>query len=383
MRRYLTLLLSIFFGVLALIAAINVVVDPLNVYRVVSIPGVTSEKTRIHGTGMRIAKATAVEREKPETVIFGTSRAEVALDPFWDGFQGSVYNAALPDTNMVEIAAMVRHTLETAHPKTIIFGLDLLAFSDEYAARHDFEWSPLSDRSAFDMHMKLLFSRKITSLSFKTISENLRGRKAVYDARGGLFHLSFDDQGGHRAMFNSSLTPRSYARFHYNQDRFELFRDVVTEAVASGATVHLYISPVHAWTVEAFSVLGLDARFNQWKRDLTTLTADLSTQCPTGRDCIDLWDFSGFNSVTTEPVPPYGDTTRMLNYWENSHATRRVGNWVLDRLFNRPTDAPIDFGTQLTPDTIDQRLAEQNGRQADFRTRFAGDLPDIRARVTP
>ena len=69
-----------------------------------------------------------------------------------------------------------------------------------------------------------------------------------------------------------------------------------------------------------------------------------------------LWDFSGYNSLTTEDVPPDGDSeTQMKWYWESSHYKKELGDLVLDRIFDyhHPERiVPDDFGVLLTPKNI-------------------------------
>jgi hypothetical protein len=71
---------------------------------------------------------------------------------------------------------------------------------------------------------------------------------------------------------------------------------------------------------------------------------------------IPLGDFSGYNSMTTEPVPPSGDTTsRMKWYWESSHYRKELGDLVLDRLLEYEGTGraiPVDFGILLTRDNL-------------------------------
>lgn len=62
-----------------------------------------------------------------------------------------------------------------------------------------------------------------------------------------------------------------------------------------------------------------------------------------------LHDFSGFNSVTSEPVPQASGRADMGNYWEPSHYRENVGRMILARLLGAAPAARDGFGAELTP----------------------------------
>jgi len=85
---------------------------------------------------------------------------------------------------------------------------------------------------------------------------------------------------------------------------------------------------------EALRAAGLWPEFERWKEVLVNILAEDSSRHP-GEQAFPLWDFSGYNSITSEPIPNAGDTsTQMKWYWESSHYKTEVGNFVLDRIFN-------------------------------------------------
>ena len=82
-----------------------------------------------------------------------------------------------------------------------------------------------------------------------------------------------------------------------------------------------------------------------------------------------LWDFSGFNSYTTEAVPKLGDKVSMMEwFWESSHYRKELGDRVLDRVLDyTDPDRQIadDFGVLLTSGNIEQHLeAIRQSREA-------------------
>jgi hypothetical protein len=64
----------------------------------------------------------------------------------------------------------------------------------------------------------------------------------------------------------------------------------------------------------------------------------------------DYYDFSGFNSVSMDP----------LNYYEESHYRFRVGDMIVARLFNLDSETlPNDFGVLVTRQNVERHLEKQ------------------------
>jgi hypothetical protein len=95
------------------------------------------------------------------------------------------------------------------------------------------------------------------------------------------------------------------------------------------------------------------------------------------RGCdLKLYDFAGYNSITTEPIPQASGRTEMANYWEPSHYRDRVGRMILARMFGGGA-APEDFGVELAPAMLDGHLQalrsarEQYHREHPLETAWA------------
>ena len=69
---------------------------------------------------------------------------------------------------------------------------------------------------------------------------------------------------------------------------------------------------------------------------------------------IAVWDFSGYNSINTEPI-----NNDMKNYIDASHYRKEVGDLVLNRLLDYQTEKiPKDFGVMITSENIEFHLAK-------------------------
>ena len=112
-------------------AAFSVIVDPLWRFDLVSIPGFNAQ--RQIATNARVAKAQIVCRLQPETVLMGTSRVEVGLNPEHPALQAlgaPVYNLALAGSGLHELDLTLRHAVYASHRlKHVLLGIDFLMFN--------------------------------------------------------------------------------------------------------------------------------------------------------------------------------------------------------------------------------------------------------------
>ena len=100
-----------------------------------------------------------------------------------------------------------------------------------------------------------------------------------------------------------------------------------------------------------------------------------------GKEPFPIWDFSGFNSVTTETIPPINDSeSQMQWYWESSHYKRELGDLVLDRVFNYNNlsrNVPDDFGVLLSLDNIASHLSKVRSDYDIWKTAFFQYVDEI------
>ncbi len=384
MRRYLQALAWIVAGGLLLVAAVNAVVDPYGIVGTTPIRGLTAEKPSWGRGGARLAKSLALARQAYEVIILGTSRAEVGIAPDSPVLGGkSAFNAALPGTNMVEIGQVADFVVRHQHPEMVVMDVDLLAFSTRRPSSSDFDVSLFVDKPAlaraYDYLVRLLSYQTLED-SFDTLEFNLKGRKSRARPNGFLDQDLRTKRVTHRRLFDEVLSgnflvlPESYAGFEYGQDHVVAFERAIDQLAAHGVRVLLFIAPVHARQLEAMRVMGLFEVFERWKRDLTRIVFEVNARRRTNP--IRLWDFSGYNSITTEDVPARGDDRRMRWYWESSHFVRPAGDLVLKRMLGRD-GVPEDFGVELTPESVDAVLAAFRSGREGYRLAHAGEVAAV------
>jgi hypothetical protein len=82
-----------------------------------------------------------------------------------------------------------------------------------------------------------------------------------------------------------------------------------------------------------------------------------------------LWDFSGFDAVSTEPVPTLVKRkVDMLWFWEPAHFKRAVGERILAAIY----DGVAGYGAQLTPGIISAHLAAETAARDEWLATDSG-----------
>ena len=158
---------------------------------------------------------------------------------------------------------------------------------------------------------------------------------------------------------------------------------IVAFCRAEGIDLRIFLTPAHVHQAEIAAAADEESWIEGAKRDLVHLLAEDAARHP-GESPIPLWDFSGYSTVTTEPLPAPGSRNEMRYYWDSSHFKEIIGDYVLDRLFgisNPHRRVPHDFGVRLTADNIEFVLARDRAAQQLYRSTYPEDIRKIRALV--
>jgi tetratricopeptide (TPR) repeat protein len=420
----------------AAIVATNVIVDPFMFWRLVTIPGINSQRPEF-SYWTRLAKAQLMCRLQPSSVIMGSSRAEVGLDPSypaWRQFPGRTYELGLSGVGLKEMELMLRHT-EYASPnlRHVVMALDFYMFNANREAVVfgtevlDFDPNRLLT-SPSDSCLRTFGYDATKLLWMKGIPFDLATvRRQVPDWRNSdpswddvLDWLSLSDRDGFRGDNYNVLIPMAQhngfrtlidgaggfagqeayyvsrvwrplpdQRFCFTRpgqpDTIALFRGIAKFARESGIDIRFVINPIHARMLIALQEAGLWPQYEDWKRDLVRVLAEEAKQ--DHANPFPLWDFSGFNSITTEPIPFFGDTQHMMRWWwEPSHYQKVTGDLMLDRVLDYKlglASVPPDFGVLLSPSNIETWLAETRDRGRVYRRDQPGEVAVVTDKVLP
>jgi hypothetical protein len=384
----------------------NVVIDPFAIFDTPSLVGWNEMKPAAWGRP-DIHKTFAVRALTPDALIFGTSRAEVGINPRHSAFVGlKPYNLAVSGANMAQIAKYYDHARIVAPPRLLVVGLDFHAFNVYNNGRNDIDEMMFARETAWEPVLLPLRKAKVAigwqtllnSMNTLDVQRQVKAHRWTKDGRGQVNPASVEaniiELGSQRNLFTAVekrdvhdeyLTgPRH--EFALGLDRhdspMESLRRIVREAYLNNMDVRFFISPVHARRLEVIRGLNLWGAFEDWKRTLVTMMEAEAKVA--GSHSFPLWDFSGYNDITTETVPADDDSkTRMRWYWESSHYRTETGDMILNRMFQIAPSEPAqsnDFGVLLNRATLEAhlsgiRLARQ--RYAQQRPQEVAEVMDL------
>lgn len=374
-RRFLLTLLAGVLVVLALGAGFNFMVDPYASFRWSDIKGFNDQKT-LRRDGGRVNKALILGHTKFDVLFYGTSRGEMGFDPSSPALSGAfAFNASLSDSNMAELARAAQYAARHQSPKLVVVGLDLMMFGTRTATGGDFERSGFAGASPWPVYARRLLSLQAFDDSGWVLFSSVKGLRQSF-AKDGSYDIgarkkSFDHRAEMDSAIRSQLAPttmdKTYAGFRYVPERMEDLKRLLAAFDPAKTRVVLALTPIHAKVLEAKAAAGLMPVWEQWKRDLAATVAGSKAE---------LWDFSGYNPITSEDIPR-DPVTRMRWYWDGSHFTKAAGTLMLDRVLNAKGDE--SFGIRLSPDNVESVIARIRAERAAYAASHAGEVAEVAA----
>jgi hypothetical protein len=354
-KRYNFLFLTITVLGVSGFGCVNAAIDPYGIMNAPKIQGLNDLKPR-QFANVRLFKAIDVIEQRPKTILLGSSRSDWGLDPGHPAFVAKpVYNLGLVGPNMYEVRRYFEHALANQPDlKQVVLGLDFFMFNQYKVNSVDFDEKRLGQRFIrLEDLLKTTLSTDALNASIETIEASFQSDASyLYTSSGKRFVYGGKLKESMRTRFETSIaeylnTEGYYKRFKLSQAFLADLRTLVEVCKARNIDLKVFISPSHAMQSEALRKAGLWSEFEAWKREVVKITP--------------VWDFSGYNSVTTEPV-----SDRMTNFWDSSHYRKEVGDLVLNRLFAHALEqVPDDFGVLLTTETVESGLAQTvTGRAA-------------------
>lgn len=357
---------------LAAVPLINAVVDPWGVIGLVDLPRLNHEKTERLTDHWLEVKSLALRRGTYDTIVLGSSRAQVGIDPAYGPLGARrTYNLGLPGAGMPEEYALFRYAVTQQDVRMLVWDLDFSSFNPRHALRPGFDRTLAGGRSPAAAYAEYLCSPRMLARSWITFKDNVRGRRSRYPPNGFQIRGASGRAAHHRAwlriILQGALTsPQEFAAFEYRPEPLALLERVLRYCRVEDVDVYLFVAPMHACQVEALAAAGLYETWETWKRDLTAMVARVHEAVP-GDAALELWDFCDYHPVTTEPFPPAEQPdAQMQRYWESSHFRQQVGNLVLDRMLGSGASVPAGFGVRLTPKNIEAHLAATRVRRAAY-----------------
>lgn len=358
--------LNIFLGLLTAnsftLASFSVWIDPYNVMNSQALPKFNQLKPESSDDARRF-KAINITRLKPKTIVLGTSRADIGIDPEHPvlSAHAPAYNLSIPAGDMYEAMRYFQHALANQPDlKQVVLGIDLVAFEHrDDVGKLDPDQAARLGTTSYVRHLpNLFFSADTLNASFSTLKANFTSEpvREYYLKNGRLIRFNPPDMPI-EAVFGSHLKSAYfeswYKDFRISQQQMDAFRTIVETCRQQGIELKVFISPAHVTQWEALRTAGLWSTFEDWKREIVNITP--------------VWDFSGYSSITTEPL-----TEEMQNYLESSHYVKEVGDLVLNRMYRYQLKTiPSDFGMLLTTANVENHLVKIRADRSKWARRNA------------
>ena len=381
MRNY--LIFFIFSATLTALGlgAINWKVDPYAIFQTRGLLEKNEVKPLLT-LNERVFKSVRLAHEKLGTIILGTSRADIGIDP-----------AHLPDKPVANLATFGQPITETRRLmelaarqgslKTVIVGLDFFAFNALFPNPSDFDVENFSDSRPFQLAFSVT-----TSLDSWKSRKRKPGEAGDCCFSNGVRYPNPPNAflGQYRSHFMSSermyllekYRPSPSCSFafstprHPKQSTLDELRAMIALAHQQHINLIMFISPSHARQWEVIDVAGLTEKWEAWKRAMVKVNSEEAAR--SGQAAFALWDFSGYNEISSEAVPRDGDMQTLMRWYsDSSHYTPALGRVLLDRMSGAEVKGvPDDFGVILTPDTLEQQLVTIRRGQAAYRASAPG-----------
>ena len=336
-------------------------------------------------THTQLAKDYLIGRVRPAGLLLGTSKVDLGIDPqspFWPDNARPAFNYGVPGTSIRGNLANLRRAVTFGTVRRVLVVLEFGDFMPPPAKK---PVSPAATATPLQrMHDIVLATLSLDALraSIATIIAQ-QGSAPIDLSQDG----ATNDQGfrnivradGYQTLFlqkdteNAERLAKIAAALRAWPDAPLANLDAVEEIIALcqkyGIALDFALPPVHAdWLVQ-MDRAGLWSRYQGAKAGLTRLIA------AKGGNAVKLWDFSGFDPVSTEPVPASAARrVDMSGFWEPVHFKRAVGEKMLAAIYGGDSE----YGAPLSPETLEPRLAQETAARDAW---LAGDTGKWRERL--
>jgi hypothetical protein len=373
-KKYLKKFFFVFLGFYLLTGIFNLAIDPYGIYRILVVKGFNDVKLPYDTQG-RMVKALQAKKLRPKGIILGSSRTDLGLDPehpAWKYDSKPVYNLSTAFTSVAEILQLLKYAKSLNKLNQVVIGLDFFSFNifhPDQIADDVFDEVPVNKHGRFSIEslrkefQNTIFSFLATKKSFQTLfykgsPSSFPNGQAIFTDKRSVRDLS---NGTFRVYYESLWFPGKSRQFCINNNnggsrKYEQLKEIINISTGSDIELKIFINPVHADLLEMMSFIDLWPLYEDWKRGLVALTTEIAKQNPE-KASVRIWDFSGYNSITTEHLPVEDDPQiQMGGYIEVAHYKKAVGDLILNRIFESSNDQKrliYDFGYPLDFRNID------------------------------
>lgn len=361
--RYLTTTSFTLCFILVILGGFNILIDPYNIFKTTVIKGINNIKNeRAH-----ITEPYRMISRSYDTLIVGSSRVQAifcedvtAIAP---ELNADCINASTPHAYFPWLANLVRHANRIRPVKRIIFGLDFFGFNMAGNVFNPADEERLldvpgkSDLTLINDVLRQLFAFGTTELSIGTLKGSIQ---SVSPTQHTLTTYSHETPRNIFVSFYPGVLGYyqnySFSGFKGKASSLEYFHSLLNYCIRENIQVYFIISPVHSIMLDIFQKHNLWDQYLAWEKELTAMVAKANADLPS--PLFSLWDFSGYNSVTTKQV--YNDRnehTPNEYYADPFHYKRIIGRLMLETVLTGACSVQ-DFGALLTSENLERHLTD-------------------------
>lgn len=406
-------------------AAFNLAVDPYDFRGMLGITAIDPNRINLFGPEAPVrpewlGKTFNVRWYQPDTVVFGSSSAgsllasEAVRSHPEKKFGARIFHFSVAGPSIGALKLYFLHTAALLPPKQAVLELQFFMFNaDRYKPTdQSFLDAPFAQRSDYDrrfretmLQMSVETRTTRDSIDMMLIRAQTGWTMSRIESELAAFGAQPAPAPAPASVAPPLVTPDEFRRqftavdraiyagiFHHKPnikfiftddtgyDTFDDLKDILYEARRRGIKLRVYLAPSHVRMYEMITHDGHWALFEEWKRRVARIVADDAAQHPD--DPITLWDFAGYNSITTEPFPTApAPTLALTHFLDTVHWNASTRDLLVDRLFNYDDGraVPDDFGVRLTPRNVEAVIASARRAKAEYEAAHKAELDELRA----
>ncbi len=307
------------------------------------------------------------------------------------------YNGGMPVMTAVELEAMLGYAQASTKPQLVIIDMDPITFARGGSDKglEDFASSPLAGKPAFSLIAAYAFNYRSSLEALRWLFLPLREHKDVCKLNGarymGMRNVRVDHRQNFDKILAKSLSKATFeARFSNIEDaerRMSSLIGKLTRVAKDGVHVYLFLPPVHVAVYDHIVRMGWEDNLRRYRRTLVAAVEEANVKIETpprkaSATKIRLWDFSGYNAMTTERVPGLQSAAgaKMFWYYDPFHITPRAMQALYCRMRDGMPLACHDgelpaIGRELSPGNI----AAHEEEEASARMAYLAAHPELTA----
>ncbi len=356
----------------ALLAGYNWRVDPYAIYH-----DEPDAEQQLLVMSERIFKTVGLAHRPADVLFIGTSRTDIGIAREQPSLQGKrLHSLATFGQPINETRRLLERVMQDGKPQTIVIGLDFFAFNALFDRPSDYVAENYSEmrKAALLLSVSTLSSSIAKQRQSPVALDTCCYANGFRAPRAAASNYRQQFASSERSYLMEKYLPYPQCSFAYGSEAestLEDMRAILNLAHRNHVAVKLFISPSHARQWETLAAGGLWDQWEDWKRTLVQINEEEARRAQ--QPAFALWDFSGYDQVSTEELPRAGASLVMSNYSDSSHYTPMVGQRLVSNMFG----VSDGWGEMISSANLDFHLAELRAARQRYRTSHMSEVAEI------